>query len=474
GLPIEEDPDALPELLIYRVVAPPRTLFKNVRTMPFAGELTIQLKDGNWRIDEQKVGYQPPVAAAGRSETVMVEEIAGSLNDLVSTLNPVASSVATLLSGGIDSSTLSAIARDRISVYDTYSTSYPFDDVAVNLEQKYALSAACALSTRHTLFAPAPSDFITGFVEALGFAEAPLNHLQSVLLHLVFKRSIPARIDRILCGAGADAAFGMADLCMWCNPPDLRRRFFSLPPVHLGLGLLGRGWARAQKASDGIAQTKRLNLPVSDPYSPIWESEAYGNFAWVRAHYGASRDDVTSYRRESLGGFADRSFQDAFAVYVFNYAGAGSEVWSKLAEAQGKILFCPFSGKRVLDAAFSIPWKTKLKAPKYIVRRVAEKLGVPQVILNRPKQSFGIVSDRWAEPGGVLEPLVAVAAKVVDIKQLRDLQGNDSQKAMMLWSLLNYAVLKRLFVQGESAESLLSEVLDNCGQKARSAQAGVV
>ncbi len=106
-------------------------------------------------------------------------------------LAPTAPRVATLLSGGMDSSVLTAIARDDLSAYDTYSSSYPFDGFETNSEQKYALSAANALGTRHTLFAPTAGDFLTGFVEALAAAESPLHHLQSTLLYLLFKVPIP-------------------------------------------------------------------------------------------------------------------------------------------------------------------------------------------------------------------------------------------------------------------------------------------
>src|SRR6185369_4913244 len=98
----------------------------------------------------------------------------------------------------------------------------------------------------------------------------------------------------------------------------------------------------------------------------------------------------------------------------------------------------------------------------HVVRGVGQKLGVPELILNRPKQSFGIRSEYWAVRNGPLEPLIPVAAKVVDLEQLRSLQGTGSRKAMTLWSLLNFAVLKRLFVLGESKQVLLDEVLENC------------
>ena len=160
---------------------------------------------------------------------------------------------------------------------------------------------------------------------------------------------------------------------------------------------------------------------------------------------------------------AGRSFEDSFSTFALNFdVCTTSSVWFKLAEGQRKILYFPFASQLVLDAAFSIPWEIKLKTEKHIVRTVGRRLGVPEMILNRPKKSFGIASHRWAVKGGPLEPLIPMAAKVVDIKQLRDLQGTEPRRAMLLWSLLNYAMLKRLFIAGESKQALLEELSDNC------------
>ncbi len=160
---------------------------------------------------------------------------------------------------------------------------------------------------------------------------------------------------------------------------------------------------------------------------------------------------------------AHRSFNDVLSLFSLNYdAATTATIWSKLAEAQRKILYNPFASREMLDAAFSVPWEVKLKTRKHLTRGVGRRVGVPDFILNRRKESFGVASDRWAERDGALEPLVGLAAKVVDIKQLRDLQSRDPNKAMTLWSLLNYAVLTRLCVKGESKESLLEELADNC------------
>jgi len=460
GVSIEEDKDILPELLVYRVVAPPRTLFRGIRQLRVSGSLVIDLKDGNLRISDASRGYDPPGSSASEPEEESIRRVAVALQTAVARLAPVAPRVATLLSGGVDSSILSTIARDELSVRDTFSTAYPFDNPETNFEQEYALSAACELGTRHSLFVPTATDFLTGFVEGLAAAEAPLNHLQSVLLYLLFKSALPGHMDRIICGEAADSAFGLDTHFAFRPRNDLRGRFLSLAPVHLGLRALGSGWPRARAMAAHMDEFRSLHLPISDPLHPIWSYAAYGDFEWVRNNYGASREQVIASRSEQLQPVADRSFNDALALYALNYCDVAitTTIWSKLAEEQRKILYYPFASQDILDTAFSIPWEIKLKTGKHIVRGAGRRLGVPDFILNRRKQSFGIASDRWAETGGAMEPLVALAAKVVDIKQLRDLQGRDPSKAMTFWSLLNYAVLIRLFVRGESKEALLEEL----------------
>ena len=393
---------------------------------------------------------------------------AGAVADLLSAsiarLAPAASRVATLLSGGIDSSILSSIVKDQLAVCDTYSTSYPFDGPATNYEQKYALSAASAMATRHTLFTPTPTDYLTGFIDAVAVAETPLNHLQSVPLYLLFREGMPEKLDRVVCGEGADTAFGVETLFNLRQPTDLLRRFSSFPPVHAGLRALGPSWPRARHLADQVAQRRALTRPISDPLSPIWRYHVYGNVDWVESHYNAPWEKIMGSRSAELQTLSGRPFEDMLALYALNHCDVSTTtaVWSKLGEGKGKVLYFPFMSESVLRGAFSIPWKTKLKSEKHIVREAGRRVGVPELILNRPKQSFGITTDQWAVKGGPLEPLIGIAAKAVDIKELRSLQGTEPTRAMTLWCLLNYAVLKRLFVMGHSRQSLLDELNDNC------------
>ncbi len=463
GVSLEEDPETLPELLIYRTVAPPRTLFRGIRQLQLAGNLKVEVKAGNLILTESQRGYDPPRSLEAPGDPVGV--VADRLTDSIGKLAPVVSRVATLLSGGVDSSVLCAIVQKRLSVCDTYSTSYPFDDPATNHEQRYALSASAALSTRHTLFTPTASDYLAGFIAALATAECPLNHLQSVLLNLLFQKGISETFDHIVCGEGADTAFGLETQFVLCNPPDLLRRVCALPPVHAGLRALSPSSARARSLAIQVAQRRALSRPIADPLSPMWNYHVYGSVDWVKTHYDTSWEQIMASRSAELqAAVTGRSFEDLLSIYALNYSDVSmtTSVWSKLGEAQGKILYFPFMSESVLRGAFSIPWETKLKTEKHVIREVGRRLGVPSLIMDRPKQSFGITTDRWAVQGGVLEPLISIAAKAVDIKQLRSLQGTEPRQAMTLWCLLNFAILKRLFVMGESQQSLLDELSESC------------
>jgi len=51
-------------------------------------------------------------------------------------------------------------------------------------------------------------------------------------------------------------------------------------------------------------------------------------------------------------------------------------------------------------------------------------------------------------------------APVVDVDLLRQFQGSDEKKAMIFWCWINYAIWKRLLINGESIGALHAELDD--------------
>ena len=468
GVVIEENVEVVPELLIYRTVAPPRTLYRAIQQLPAAGQILVQIKEQGCSLTVNSGYSLPEGMGKDHDEGDISTRVTEFLSDAVGRLKPAGQSVATLLSGGVDSSILCGLAVQQLDSYDTYSSSYPFEDPEKDFEKAYALSAAAALATRHNFFVPNSLDFLKGVVEGLGNAETPLDHLQSVLLHLLFKYAIPKHLNHVIHGAVAEVAWGTETHLALGRAGTSRQNLLSTGPALAMLRMAGAFWPKALAIREGVETVQRLGLPLSSPQNPLWKIGAYGDREWVQARYRVSAEDVIRSRYDNLRSFADRPMEDVIALYSFNFqVAANIALWSKLAEGQGKIIYYPFADRDLLDFGFSIPWNLKLKSAKRFLRESGRALGIPGAILDRPKRSFGINSDRWAEKGGVLEPLIPVAAKVVDIDELRSLQGRASRPAMTLWSLLNYAILKRLFILNESLDDLLSEVADNYQRIAR-------
>jgi asparagine synthase (glutamine-hydrolysing) len=459
GIQIRENPEFLPELLVFRMVSPPNTIFQGIRQVQFGAHINARLSNEGVVISEEIRG-----SAQQRCDSPQVEpmqRVVDALNDALLKLTPAGPQMATLLSGGLDSSILALIARDRLRVQNTYSTSHPLDRCG-NLEQEYALSAAAALSTRHSLFVPTLADFLKGTLEAIAACESPLHHLQSVLLYLLFKHGIPPHVHTMICGEGADCIFGNSTHFLLRLRNKRLIKFLGIVPGYAFLRQLGGRWEKTRAFSDILEKVGKLHLPNFDPRNPIWTDGAYGDFDWVEEIYGCSRDEIITRRMSEFESFLNLGLADSITISTLNSdVAATTAIWSKLAESQGKVMYYPFVDSEVRAASFSIPWDVKLRSEKHVIREVGRQLKVPALILNRPKQSFGVVSNLWAERDGPLEPLVTVAAKAVDLKLLRSLQGRNPRRAMTLWNLLNYAILIRLFVRGEPLDRLLDELRES-------------
>jgi hypothetical protein len=133
-------------------------------------------------------------------------------------------------------------------------------------------------------------------------------------------------------------------------------------------------------------------------------------------------------------------------------------IWSKLGEACGKFVDYPFLDPELLSFAYQTSWEGKLREPKALMRGALRRLNVPEFIIERPKSSFGLNQPGWALKDGIFETVVPLASKVFPERELRSLQSEEWTQASTFWALLNYAIWKRVCVDGESVEALKEEL----------------
>ena len=467
GVPIEENSRVLPEFFVYRFVMPPSTLYKGIKSVVFGMYLKFVFKNKKWSITGESY-FNPPVPLSRLRENP-ITEVAGRVSDLLCEslrpLGPISQDIAFLLSGGLDSSILFKLMDKLFGVPRTYSTGYPFEDSWGNIDKTYALTASDALKTQHTYFEVSIMDYLRGFIEAIGAAEEPLHHLQSVMFYLLFRSGLPAKLSTVVCGQGSEAVFG---LVFHSHLHAHLRRQHSKPyrllfarPIKRSLGLItrltGRGYYLLDLLEQGEISTD--NIDLENPSNILWKRGAWASEEWALAHFRVTPDDIIRNRLSAIARYKGRSLDDVLSILdMLGEVAVTQSIWSKLGEKNGRILYYPFTQNELLQFAYSIPWEIKLQEPKNVLRHVARLSCIPEFIIARKKSGFGVRADAWALRGGVFDPLVPLCSKVFDVQELRHVQSKDPKKSMTFWNMLNYSIWKRLFIYNESVEDLLDEV----------------
>ncbi|MCD4663926.1 MAG: asparagine synthase C-terminal domain-containing protein [Bacteroidales bacterium] len=363
-----------------------------------------------------------------------------------------------MLSGGLDSSILCKICQDIFKTNDSYSTGYPFEDPDLNLEKSYALSAGEALGLNHEYYQATTKEYLKGFLEAIYLAENPLHHLQSVCLHLLYKQKIPKNKTILIEGWGAGGSFGNFRNYLFLKDKIIFR-MLSKKMFHKGLKIMPKMIGKGEQTSELLIKSS-LDLPLNKPDNPIWSFHEYGCKKWVCDYLNVPEKDIIGNQYDSIKRFENRSIYDITALYsLLGDEDATLSIISKIGEGNKKIHYFPFYDLNVLNYAFLIPWKLKMSRPENILRKsIARQCGIPKFIINRPKLGFGIRSNAWSKKGGIFEPLVPLASKIFDEKQIRKMQSTEPKKAMTFWNMLNYSIWKRLCINNESIDVLLEEL----------------
>ena len=478
GVRLEEDADRLPEFFVYRYVTAPRTLFKRVDQMQAGERLRFEFDGRSWKpASSQRFNPPRPQAYDGNGNGYgdgrygpYGERTAAALRHAMASLRPASERPHVLLSGGLDSSILFRLAQGELGVDESHSASYPFEPEAEDVEQRYAVSAAEALGARHRFFVPTTEQFLRGFLEAAAVMEEPVVHLQSVLMLLMLRDGMPPDRAAVVMGEGADGAFGLkmhAKVHRLDRKGEQFRRWRPLLGSWPVLGALRPASRLIGRGGDFVqVMEKRWGADdaVADPRHVLWWMHVVCDEDWARRRFDATFEDVIANRAGVMRPFQGRPVYDLISLMSFHSdASMVQRQWSRLAESAGKWVYYPFHARGVLESAYSTPWPVKLAEPKAVLRGVARRIGVPEFVITRPKADFSANARHWAAPGGVLDPLVPLAAKAWDEQELRRMQsayaaGSNMPSAYTFLALLNYAVWKRLFLGQEPIDRLVEEL----------------
>jgi len=238
-IPRQIDLKGLDETFTWWTTAPPRTAFENISELPPASYIIVQ--NGQYRTKSYWTLEYPEVFDQRRSAVSWAEELHELLVDSVRLRLRADVPVGAYLSGGLDSSTTTALIRNFTDTR-VESFSIAFHDKAYD-ESKYQQQMADFLGTNHHQIKCSFRDKAENFPAVIRHTERPILRTAPTPLYLLSRLVRDKNFKVVLTGEGSDEMLGGYDIFketlirrFWARNPDsnwrpllLKRLYSTLP-----------------------------------------------------------------------------------------------------------------------------------------------------------------------------------------------------------------------------------------------------
>lgn len=396
ALKAEVDPAAVGQIATLWVNVPPRTPFKSVEEL---GPGRMLLFEGTRRIERVYWQYRFPREHEyeEREFDYWRERVREGLDDAVRLQLRADVPVGAYLSGGLDSSIVTALAKRRGQAgLKTFSVT--FADAAYD-EREYQRLAIAHLGTEHREARVGNEDIGRDFAATVWFAERPMIRTAPAPLLRLSQLVRTADIKVVLTGEGADELFGGYNIF---REDKIRRFWAHQPQSQCRPGLLSRLYPYVHRSERGRAFWQlffRGDLEnLADPYYS--HRIRWRNSAQIRHVF------TPQFRARMQG-------EEELLAELERYLDPERKAWHPLCRAQylemtlfmsGYLLNSqgdrmtmahsvegrvPFLDHNVIELAARIPPKFKLRAldEKFILKRAFADC-LPGTVVNRPKQPY--------------------------------------------------------------------------------------
>ncbi len=376
------------------------------------------------------------------------------------------------LSGGIDSSAIAAVMSGMVSEpIKTFSVA--FKEREAN-ELEYARVVANAFKTNHHEVVVSPAEFFAALPKLVWHEDEPLAHPSSVALYFV-SRLASEHVKVVLTGEGSDellAGYARYRKTIWNLA--VGARYHGAMPAGVKTLIRNRidGLPVASKVRQKLVRTF-LSL------QPDIESIYFDNFSvFSRARQAQLLTPNTRARTGAVDPYAgvrsvldqtdatsplDRLLYADIKTYLHELLMKQDQM-SMAASIESRV---PFLDHKLVEFTSSLPERLKLRGwtTKYVLRQ-AMKGVLPETILSRPKMGFPVPIGKWfrGEYRSVIDEFVlgerARARGHFDNEYVANLvarhdAGEDHSER--LWSLVNFEMWQRQYLDGEHGAESLTE-----------------
>ncbi len=429
-------PFAVAEYIQYGYTSAPRSIFAAVRSVLPGTVVTFRQdlvphETRYWGLNDLFVGSDAlrlRVELSALSDSALLDYVEASLAEAFRYRMVADVPVGIFLSGGIDSSLLTAVlARQSTTRLRTFTIGYGGSEFD---ETPYARMVATHLGTEHTEFIVSPSEMLGLFERTREASDEPIGDSSLIPTTMVCQLA-RQQVKVALSADGADELFGgyaRYDICgshvrrlgtlkgafQWLGAELLDR----LPASVIAAGytaLLQRGQRYA-----GISDKVRKFVRMSRAHSPFdayeaaiseWDPSALTRFGVPTSD--VHREALSVFNEGSIHDFADRCMRFDAARYLPGDLLTKVDRASMAASLEAREPFLDHELARIA-AALPSKWKIRGGQNKYVLRRLLDRHFAPGAF-DRPKHGFSAPVGEWLK--GPLRELLREELSASRVKQ---------------------------------------------------------
>ncbi len=384
--------DALSLYLTFATTPAPATLFEGIHKLPPGHRLIVDAASGRHRLERYWQPLpDPDELRVRRTPDGYVERLEALVRESISLRMMSDVPYGAFLSGGVDSSlnvALMAELADR--PVSTFSVAIEGD--AASNELGFARAVAERYGTQHHEVVIGERDFVEYLPDLVWHQDEPLADPVCVPLHAISEAAQQSGTRVIQVGEGSDELF--SGYTSYAFFTDFHRRVWR--PYQLLPDALRRGVAA------GLGPL----LPL-DRADVLARAADHGELFW-----GGAIPFYDSHKRRLLAGLDDAAGRQAVAaLYADVDRGVprarqlermiGIELRQRLPElllmrvdkvSMGSSLEArvPYLDHKLVEFALAMPSEIKYRngVTKWVLKRVAERVGLPRELVYRPKRGF--------------------------------------------------------------------------------------
>jgi asparagine synthase (glutamine-hydrolysing) len=373
----------------------PLTIYEGIEKFPAGCWATLDTASGDWQMhrywDAGDYYLKAPLHDETRALKLYKEKLFAAVERQMISDVPLG----TFLSGGIDSSLVSAVAA-KISPRKVNTFSIGFEEAAYD-ESGYAQQVAEHLKTQHHLFRVKLDDVLALVPQFIGVYDEPFAD-SSAFPTMLVSQLARKHVTVTLSGDGGDELFQGYGMYAWAGRLHSRRIRMLRKPLYQASRIMPDRFRRAGKLFD---YPDGARIP-----SHIFSQEQYFFSEQELSRLLLSPEfDFTELNR--LPGRGRPQEQQAFWD-LGHYLKDDLLVKVDRASMQYSLeTRVPLLDRELIEFGLNLPLELKVRegwGTKYLMKKVLYEM-VPRQIFERPKRGFAIPLAKWLN--GELKPLVS-------------------------------------------------------------------